>query len=56
MSILTEGLDYMDMKDQVGDTITVDEYSAKMGKDKDIVTITFTVSNKLAAQDLVTWF
>ena len=46
----------MDMVDQIGDTITVDEYSAKMGKDKDIVTITFTVHNKLAAEDLVTWF
>lgn len=53
---LNESLDYMDMKDQVGDTITVDEYSAKMGKDKDIVTITFTTHNKLAAEDLVTWF
>jgi hypothetical protein len=56
MSIINESLDYMDMKDQVGDTITVDEYSAKMGKDKDIVTITFTTHNKLAAEDLVTWF
>lgn len=46
----------MDMVDQIGDTITVDEYSAKMGKDKDIVTVTFTVHNKLAAEDLVTWF
>ncbi len=53
---LNESLDYMDMKDQVGDTITVDEYSAKMGKDKDIVTITFTTHSKLAAEDLVTWF
>ena len=56
MSIINESLDYMDMKDQVGDTITVDEYSAKMGKDKDIVTITFTTNSKLAAEDLVTWF
>ncbi len=56
MSILNEGLDYMDMKDQVENTITVDEYSAKMGKDKDIVTITFTTNSKLAGEDLVTWF
>lgn len=56
MSILNESLDYMDMKDQIGDTITVDEYSAKMGKDKDIVTVTFTANSKLAAEDLVTWF
>jgi hypothetical protein len=56
MSILIESLDYMDMKGQVEDTITVDEYSAKMGKDKDIVTVTFTVNSKLAAEDLVSWF
>lgn len=56
MTVLNESLDYMDMKDQIGDTITVDEYSAKMGKDKDIVTITFTTHSKLAAEDLVTWF
>ena len=56
MSIINESLDYMDMKDQIGDTITVDEYSAKMGKDKDIVTVTFTTHSKLAAEDLVSWF
>lgn len=44
------------MKDQVGDTITVDEYAAKMGNDKDIVTVTFVTHSKLAAEDLVSWF
>lgn len=56
MTILNEGLDYLDMEGQVGDTITVDEYAARMGKDKDIVTVTFTVKSKLAAEDLVAWF
>jgi hypothetical protein len=56
MTILTENLDYMDMKNQVGDTITVDEYAAKMGNDKDIVTVTFVTHSKLAAEDLVSWF
>jgi hypothetical protein len=54
--ILTEGLDYEDMQGQVDPKITVDEYSAKMGKDKDIVTVTFTVNSKLAGDDLVSWF
>ena len=40
---LNEGLDYMDLKDQLKNEITVDEYSAKMGSDNAIVTITFTV-------------
>lgn len=53
---LTEGLDYHDMKGQVDPKITVDEYSAKMGDDSDIVTLTFKTNSKLAAQDLVSWF
>lgn len=55
MSNLFESLDYLDMEGQITDTITVDEYSAKMGKDSDIVTLTFTVNSKLAAEDLVNW-
>ena len=53
--IIKEGLDYHDMKGQVEPIITVDEYKAKMGKDSDIVTVTFIVNSKMAAQDLVTW-
>jgi hypothetical protein len=56
MTILTENLDYMDMKEQISDVITVDEYAAKMGSDKDIVTVTFITNSKLAADDLVSWF
>lgn len=56
MTKLTESLDHLAMKNQVKDTITVDEYVAKMGEDSAIVTITFTVNSKLAADDLVTWF
>jgi hypothetical protein len=49
-------LDYMDLEGQLKDKITIDEYAAKMGKDSDIVTLTFTTNSKLAAKDLVTWF
>lgn len=52
---LNEGLDYHDLKGQVVPTLTVDEYAAKMGKDSDIVTLTFIMNSKLAAKDLVTW-
>ena len=55
MKTLNEALDYMDMKDQIEPKITVDEYAAKMGKDSDIVTLTFTVHSKLAAKDLTSW-
>ena len=46
----------MDMKDQLLDKISVDEYAAKTGKDKDVVTVTFNVKSELAADDLVYWF
>lgn len=55
-SIINESLDYLDMEGQIQDTITVDEYAAKMGKDENIVTVTFTTNSKLAANDLVSWF
>lgn len=54
--ILTEGLDFHDLEGQVDPKITIDEYSAKMGKDSDIVTLTFTVNSELAGRDLVDWF
>ena len=56
MSIINESLDYLDMENQVGDVLSIDEYASKMGRDEDIVTLTFIVHSKLAANDLVTWF
>lgn len=54
--ILQEGLDYEDMQGQIEPKVTVDEYVAKIGKDKDIVTLTFVVKSNLAGKDLVSWF
>ena len=54
--IINEGLDYLDMVDQIEPTVSVDEYSAKMGKDSDIVTLAFTVKSEAAGNDLVDWF
>lgn len=53
--ILNEGLDYMDLEGQLEPRISVDEYSAKMGKDSDIVTVAFTVKSEAAGNDLVDW-
>lgn len=55
MKILNEGLDYHDLKGQIEPVITVDEYKAKMGNDADIVTITFVLNSKLAADDFTNW-
>tara|TARA_B110000046_G_scaffold170499_1_gene190515 strand:- start:5 stop:553 length:549 start_codon:yes stop_codon:yes gene_type:complete len=56
MTIITESLNYLDMENQVFPSVSVDEYAAKMGTDKDIVTVTFMTKSKLVAEDLVTWF
>jgi len=48
-------LDYMDFEDILHNTITIDEYAAKMGDDGDIVTLTFMIDSQIAAKDLVTW-
>lgn len=53
--IINESLDYMDLENQLEPRLSVDEYSAKMGKDSDIVTLAFTVRNEAAGEDLVDW-
>lgn len=53
--LLKEGLDYLDMVNQVEPKVSVDEYAAKMGEDSDIVTVTFITKSKQAANDLESW-
>jgi hypothetical protein len=45
----------MDLEGQLLPRISVDEYSAKMGKDSEIVTLAFTVKSEAAGNDLVDW-
>lgn len=54
--ILNEGFDYRDLVNQIDPVVSVDEYSAKMGSDDDIVTLAFTVKGQQASDDLVDWF
>jgi hypothetical protein len=54
--IIVEGLDYLDMVDQIEPNVSVDEYAAKMGRDSEIVTLAFIVKNEAAGNDLVDWF
>lgn len=54
--VLVEGFDYQDLLNQIDPKVTVDEYSAKMGDDDEIVTLAFTVKGKQASEDLVDWF
>jgi hypothetical protein len=53
--VLNEGLDYMDLENQVIPHISIDEYQAKMGKDSDIITVAFTVKGEAVGNDLVDW-
>jgi hypothetical protein len=55
MKKINESLDYHDFVGEVLPKISVDEYAAKMGKDKDVVTVAFTVKSKLCGKDLISW-
>jgi len=56
MSTITESLNYLDMEGQMTSYLSIDEYAAKMGEDKDIITLTFTVKSESVGEDLVSWF
>jgi len=45
-----------ELKDSVKSSVHIDEYSAKMGDDSDILVLSFKVSYKDQASDLVNWF
>lgn len=49
-------LEYKDLEGMMKPTIHVDEFSAKMGEDQDIVVVSFFVRNENAAKDLMSWF
>lgn len=56
MSNLFENIDHGDMENIIIPRVTVDEYKSRVGKDKDIVTLAFTVKNEQAGKDLTSWF
>lgn len=56
MTIINENLDYMDLEGMLEPNVSIDEYAASIGEDKDIITLSFTVNSRLAGEDLVSWF
>lgn len=56
MRQLSEGLQYKDLDGMMKPTMHIDEFSSKMGDDKDIIVVSFFVRDKAAAKDLVSWF
>lgn len=53
MSRVNEGLQAGDLRMLVDNIFEIDSYASKMGEDKDIVVLAFTVKNQEPAQDLV---
>lgn len=53
MNKLFEGLEQGDLKRLVHDELHIDEFKSKLGKDEDVVVISFKVKGKEPAQDLV---
>ena len=53
---LFEGLQYKDLDGMMKSTIHVDEFSAKLGDDDDVIVVSFFVRDLQAAKDLVGWF
>ena len=53
MTKLFEGLKADDLKRLVRDDVFVDEYSSKMGEDRDVITTSFKITDRAPAEDLV---
>ena len=53
---LKENFDYHDLVDQITPKLSIDEYSAKVGTDDEIITLAFIVKGEQASQDLADWF
>jgi len=52
-SNITEGLEANDLKRLVHNELHIDEYKSKLGKDEDVIVISFKVAGKEPAADLV---
>ena len=54
--MINEGLERNDLEDRIRPTIHIDEYTSKMGKEDQIIVVTFKVFGKQAAVDLENFF
>lgn len=51
--ILNEGLRSLDLKELVYDTIEIDTFRSKMGEDRDVCVVSFTIKDRSPAKDLM---
>ena len=54
--IVTEALEYQDLRGMMKPTLHVDEFASKMGDDEDIIVLSFFLRDQFAARDLMHWF
>ena len=52
---LNESMKHLDMENQVVPTLGIDVYKSKIGYDNEIITLDFTVKQKMVAEDLTAW-
>jgi hypothetical protein len=52
---LTEGLQYMDMENQITPVLGIDEFKSNIGDDSEMIVLNFTVAGKEVGKDLVSW-
>ena len=50
---INEGLEQNDLKRLILPELHIDEYKSKMGKDEDVIVLSFKVSGREPAEDLV---
>jgi hypothetical protein len=55
MKQLNEGLNYLDMENQVIPVLGIDKYISQTGSDSQTITLSFTVKAKMVAEDLAEW-
>lgn len=55
MKQLNESLSHLDFEDQLVTTLGIDEFKSRIGEDHDIITLSFIIKSKEAAEDLTGW-
>lgn len=56
MKKLNEGMEYKSLEGLLKNLVSIDEFSAKLGEDEDVIVVSFYVRDEKAAKDLTHWF
>lgn len=53
---LQEGLEYMDMENQITPLLGIDKFKSNIGDDSEMIVLDFIANSKQVAEDLAAWF